>query len=201
MTIPERVDAEEGAWIQRARQGDTSAWAHLMRRHQEVVFRFAYLISGDPDDAEDVAQEAFLRAYYALDRFDPARAFRPWILSITANLAKNRMRSLRRYWAAVERFVQSTPVRSDENLEDRSQRSLESQRLRQAVQALPPKYRDAVYLRYFLELSVEEAAEALGVPGGTVKSRLHRALEKLEAILLREGIAAGDSEIVKGQER
>jgi DNA-directed RNA polymerase specialized sigma24 family protein len=76
--------------IQEARQGDGAAWEALMRLHQQPVYRFAYLMLGDPDEAEDAAQETFIRAFRSLDRFDLSRPLRPWLLSIAANLSKNR---------------------------------------------------------------------------------------------------------------
>ena len=80
-------------WIESARQGDETAWVELVRLHQEAVFRLAYLFLGDPDEAEDAAQETFIRAYRALGRFDTSRPLRPWLLQIVANLTRNRRRS------------------------------------------------------------------------------------------------------------
>ena len=87
-----------------ARQGDAFAWERLVGEHQQPVFRLAYLLLGDPDEAQDVAQETFIRAYHALHRFDNERPLRPWLLRIAANLAYNRQRSLRRYLAALKRL-------------------------------------------------------------------------------------------------
>src|SRR3972149_7647653 len=80
-----------------------------MRRELPAVFRLAYLLLGDADDAEDVAQEAFIRAYRALDRFDASRPLRPWLLRITSNLARNQRRSIGRYLGALQRLVWSDP--------------------------------------------------------------------------------------------
>lgn len=95
--------------IARARAGDEAAWETLVRRHQDAVFRLAYLVCGSADDAEDVAQEAFIRAYESLDRFDASRPIRPWLLQIARNLAYNRQRSIRRYLKALERFARNEP--------------------------------------------------------------------------------------------
>ena len=103
--------AHEAALVARARAGDADAWEALVGGYQAPVFRLAYLILGDAADAEDVAQEAFVRAYLALARFDAARPLRPWLLSITANLARNRRRSLGRYWAAMQRAFLAEPRR------------------------------------------------------------------------------------------
>ena len=97
----------------RARRGDQAAWDALVREHQQGAFRLAYLFLGNASEAEDVAQEAFVRAYRAFDRFDPARPFRPWLLSIVANLARNRRRSLGRYLAAWRRMTEVARPHAD----------------------------------------------------------------------------------------
>jgi RNA polymerase sigma-70 factor (ECF subfamily) len=171
--------------IQRAMQGEAAAWEPLVQEHQEAVFRLAYLYLGDPDEAQDVAQEAFVRAYRALHRYDPARPLRPWILSIAANLARNHRRAAGRYLAALRRLVHADPP-ARISIEERSVQNLEAQALWEAVQRLDETGRQVVYLRYFLELSVEETAEVLGVAAGTVKSRLHRALARLRTLVERE---------------
>jgi len=95
--------------IIRARQGDGVAWEVLVQQYQQPAFRLAYLFLEDSDEAEDVAQETFLRAFQALDRFDLSRPMLPWILSIAANLARNRRRSVWRFFAAVQRLVWEEP--------------------------------------------------------------------------------------------
>jgi len=178
---PEASPPGEVALVARARAGDADAWAALVGDHQEPVFRLAYLILGDAADAEDVAQEAFVRAYLALARFDAARPLRPWLLSITANLARNRRRSLGRYWAAMQRAFLAEPRRHHAPPE-RTPAS-DARRLREAVGRLRPDARDVVYLRYFLGLSEAETAVALDIPTGTAKSRHSRALAQLRAII------------------
>ena len=168
--------------IQLASQGDGAAWEALMRQHQEPIFRFAYLLLGDADDAEDATQETFIRAYQALDRFDTTRPVRPWLLSIAANLSRNRRRSAGRYLAALNRLLYAEP-RSKVSIEDKSSQNMEAQALWQAVQRLNEIDRQVVYLRYFLEMSTEEVAETMGIPTGTVKSRLHRALQRLRQVI------------------
>ncbi len=175
----------EADLIVRARQGDEAAWETLVREHQQAIFRLAYLLLGDADDAEDVAQEAFIRAFHALARFDATRPVRPWLLSIAANLARNRRRSLGRYLQALTRAgrVEPEPVAM---LGERSAEQWEAQTLWQAVQRLSRSDQEIVYLRYFLDLSEAEVASALEVAPGTVKSRLHRAMSRLRAIVDRE---------------
>lgn len=169
----------EATFIQQARHGDAAAWEALVRQHQAAAFRLAYLLLGDAAAAEDVAQEAFVRAFLALDTFDETRPFRPWLLQITRNLAKNRQRSLSRYWAMVKRWWQE----EETVVTATSVSQNESTQLWEAVQQLRPKGQEVIYLRYFLELSEAETAVALDVPAGTVKSRLHRALQQLKLVI------------------
>lgn len=171
--------------IIRARRGDEVAWEVLVHQHQEAAFRLAYLLLGDADDAEDVAQEAFIRAFRALDRFDTGRPFRPWLLSIVANLARNQRRSIGRYLAALRRLLQAEPEPVTPAA-TRDPRRWEAEILWQAVRRLRPGDQEIIYLRFFLELSVDEAAVTLGVAPGTVKSRLHRALKRLRGMIDRE---------------
>jgi len=162
------------------------AWSALVEQQQEAVFRLAYLLLGDADAAKDVAQETFIRAFYALDGFDSSRPLRPWLLSITANLARNRRRALGRYLAALSRWFQKAPLPVGPDPRDEHLRQWQAQTLWQAVRRLGPADQEIIYLRYFLELSVAETAEAVGVAPGTVKSRLHRALERLRAVVETE---------------
>jgi len=173
----------EAQQIRLARQGDQAAWEALMRAHQEPVFRLAYLLLGDPDEAEDIAQETFLRAYKALKRFDTDRPLRPWLLRIASNLAHNRHRSVGRYLAALTRFAGQDPDRIKSTTMDSED---ESQTLWQAVKKMAKPFQEVVYLRYFLDMSESEMVDALDVPAGTVKSRLHRALNKLRGIIERD---------------
>ena len=156
-----------------------------MLAHQEPVFRLAYLFLGDPDDAEDITQETFLRAYRSLKRFDATRPLRPWLLSIASNLASNRRRSAGRYRAALTRAFRDEPT-SINNTEENSSQALQANDLWKAVQTLKLPDQQIVYLRYFLDLSVTETAEVLQVAEGTVKSRMSRALEKLRNVIQQD---------------
>jgi RNA polymerase sigma-70 factor (ECF subfamily) len=175
----------EAEWIVRAREKDEAAWEALTRQHQEAVFRLAYLLVGDADDAEDVAQEAFIRAYRALERFDTTRPLRPWLLSITTNLARNRLRSVGRYFNALNRLLRAEPEKVL-NVPEASAQHLEAQALWQAVRRLGEADQHVIYLRYFLEMSEAETAAALNIAPGTVKSRLHRALGRLRMVVERD---------------
>ena len=175
---------DESTLVRSAANGDAAAWESLMVAHQQAVFRLAYLLLGDPDDAEDVAQDSFLRAWKALSSFDPARPLRPWLLSITANLTRNRRRSAGRYFAALMRAFREEPP--SEGMEEKSAQKFQANELWKAVQKLNLLDQQIVYLRYFLELPVAETAEILEIAEGTVKSRLSRAIEKLRGIIQQD---------------
>jgi len=156
-----------------------------MRQHQEGVFRLAYLHLEDSEEAADIAQETFLRAFRSLHRYDSARPMRPWLLSIAANLARNRRRSLGRYGSALQRYFRLDPEAMGRSREEHTglEQSQRTQGLWQAVRRLGSSDRQVIHLRYFLQLPVAEAAQALGVAEGTVKSRLNRALGRLQQLI------------------
>jgi RNA polymerase sigma factor (sigma-70 family) len=168
--------------VRLAGSGDAAAYELLVRRYQEVAWRTACLITGDTADAEDVAQEAFVKAYLALPRFRPGAAFRPWLLTIVANEARNRRRSAGRRGALALRAAEP------ERVEDRSaETQVIAAESRAALLGALSRLRDDDRLvlgcRYLLELSEAETAAALGVPAGTVKSRTSRALERLRGVV------------------
>ena len=173
---------DESNLIQRATQGDAAAWEPLMLAHQEPVFRLAYLFLGDPDDAEDITQETFLRAYHNLKRFDSTRPLRPWLLSIAANLARNRHRSAARYLAALTRSFRAEPP-TDLDVEQYTALNQDAGQLWKAVRRLNADDQQIIYLRFFLDLTTAEAAQTLDVAEGTVKSRLNRAVGRLRVII------------------
>ncbi len=179
--------------ISRARAGEAAAWEALVHDHQERVFRLAYLMLADPEEAQDVTQETFIRTYQHLSSFDRSRPLQPWLLRIAANLARNRRRSIGRYWFALQR--QARPDLEIQRATEGAALNREGlEALWRAVRRLAEPDQRVIYLRFFLELSEAETAAALEVPTGTVKSRLHRALTRLRTIIerdfpeLREGL-------------
>jgi len=198
--------------IRRAQSGDASAYEVLVRRYQDIAFRTAYLITGDTGDAEDAAQAGFLNAWKALHRFepDPARRtirgrrstiatpsspltpFRPWILQIVANEARNRRAARGRHptlaLSAVEDRPADEPARSPEAAALAVERDTA---LLDALNALSPEDRLVISCRYVLDLSEAETAAAIGIPRGTVKSRLFRALRRARALLEDGGTSNG----------
>ncbi len=171
--------------VSRAKQGDKGAFNTLIESHREVLFRYAYLIVRDATVAEDVVQEAILRIYRAINRFDEGREFRPWALSITRNLARNNNRAWGRYKHMIVRFLNGRETQKVD-IETLTHRQQQASLLHEAVSQLPSDFQDVIYARYFMNLSVEESSSALGIAEGTVKSRSHRALKHLRALLERE---------------
>jgi RNA polymerase sigma factor (sigma-70 family) len=167
--------------VERARSGDGAAYATLVREHEETAFRIAYVICGNAADAEEAAQEAFLKAYRALGRFRTSEPFRPWVLAIVANEARNRRRSAGRRAALVLRAAgEGRP--SGEAAPSPEAALLAGERRTRLLAALgemDERDRTVIACRYLLDLSEAETAAALGVRPGTVKSRLSRALERL----------------------
>jgi RNA polymerase sigma factor (sigma-70 family) len=183
-----QVESSEAELIGRALRDDPDAWRQLVSHYQEPVFRLAYLVLRDPDEAADVAQEAFVQAFLSLDRFDVERPFRPWLMRIAVNRARNRRRSLGRYLANVRKLLEKSPQPSAyaDATHQIVQGHWQAERLGQAVERLNSIGREVIYLRYFLDMSEAEMAEALDIAQGTVKSRLHRALNKLQAVIAEE---------------
>jgi RNA polymerase sigma-70 factor (ECF subfamily) len=166
--------------VARSQRGDRDAYEEIVRRHQNIAFRTAWLIAGSAAEAEEAVQDAFVKAHRALGRFRPGAPLRPWLLTIVANEARNRARaSGRRERLALRVAEERRPgdaVPSPEaallDLERRGE-------LLGAVAELPQRDRDAIACRYLLDLSEEETAAVLGCPRGTVKSRVSRALGRL----------------------
>jgi RNA polymerase sigma-70 factor (ECF subfamily) len=173
---------EETALVERARTGDAAAYEELVRHHQQIAFRTAFLITGNAADAEEVAQDAFVKGFRALPRFRAGAPFRPWLLAIVANEARNGRRSSGRRTALALRVAGERPagdaVPSPEAALLAGERR---ETLLGALERLSERDRAVVACRYLLELSEEETAAALRCRRGTVKSRLSRALVRLRA--------------------
>ena len=172
----------ENDLVAQAKLGDTRAYGALIQEHQTIAFRTAYLITASAADAEDAVQEAAVKAYRALGRFRAGNPFRPWFLAIVANEARNRRRSAGRRerlaLRAAEDPLSGGAVPSPEAAILEAEQRAE---LLAAVDELREDDRLAIACRYFLGLSEEETASALGWRRGTVKSRTSRALDRLRA--------------------
>ena len=171
---------EDAELFARAQRGDIDAYEEIVQRYQQLAFRTAYVITRSAAEAEDAAQDAFVKAYRALASFRTGAEPRPWLLRIVANEARNRMRSAvrrqRLELRLAEGFRQGDAAPSPEAAAVDAD---ERRRLVSLVGDLEENDRLIIASRYFLELSGEETAAALGIPEGTVKSRLSRALGRL----------------------
>jgi RNA polymerase sigma-70 factor (ECF subfamily) len=183
---------EDAELVELAKGGDVRAYGELVDRYREISFRTAYLIARNGADAEDATQDAFVKAYYALDRFRSAEPFRPWILRIVSNEARNRRRSAGRRERLALRVVErrgpgdAAPSPDAAAIAEETRRTLVG-----ALEMLPERDRDVIACRYLLELSEAETATTLGIRPGTVKSRLSRGLARLRREL-PEGFAPSE---------
>ena len=151
-----------------------------MHAYQGIAFRTAYVIARNAADAEEAAQDGFVKAWRALGRFREGAPFRPWLLRIVANEASNRRRSAgRRAGLALRAATQEPSGDAAPSPESALLSSEQRAALLAAVEELPEEQRSVVALRYFVGLTEVEVAETLGIPQGTVKSRNARALERL----------------------
>jgi RNA polymerase sigma-70 factor (ECF subfamily) len=192
-----RSDAELIALAQR---GEVPAYEALVLRYQTLAFRTAYVIAGDAAEAEDATQTAFVKAWQALDRFEPDRrrgglprspgddAFRPWLLTIVANEARNRVRSrARRPTIEIDEALHHVGTAETDSPEALIEASERREELVAALNRRSEGDRTIIVMRYVLELSEPEMAAALGIPRGTVKSRLSRALARTRERLNESG--------------
>ena len=177
---PPLDDVGDAELVAQARDGDVLAYRRLVERYEDLAYRGAYLIVRNAADAEDAAQEAFVKAYYALPRFRIGEPFRPWILRIVTNEARNRLRaSGRRDRLALRAFAHRGPGDAVPSPDAAVLAAEQREALLGALDALPERERLVVVHRYLLDLSEAETARALGVRPGTVKSRLSRGLARL----------------------
>jgi len=177
------MDGEVAA-VMAARSGDRQAFGWLVERYQRPVFNLAYRMLGTAGDAEDAAQEAFLKAYRALDGYDPRRSFSTWLLSITAHHCIDCIR--RRHLREVS--LDGMPAWRRQagpalDPEAEAQAGERARLVRAALALLPAEYRLVVVLRYWQDLGYAEIAEVLGESESAVKSRLHRARRRLAEVL------------------
>ncbi len=186
---------DEYDFLLRAQRGDKHAFGELVRRQQSAVFNVAYRILGRRRDAEDAAQEAFLRAYRALEQFDLERPFAPWVKRICVNVCLNWLEAQRirpydvaadlphpsQEWSEDDQWARTNETPEKIFLEDERSRLL-----RQAIWSLPPHFRAVIELRHFQGLSYAAIGRVMDRPLSSVKSDLFRARKRL-ADLLAEG--------------
>lgn len=173
---------DELAWIIRAQQGDDEAFTYLVEAYQKPVYNLCYRMLGEPEAAEDAAQETFLKAYQNMLRFDSQRSFATWLLSIAAHHCIDRLRRRRFTSFSIdedEEGQMEIPDRSAPDPETETAKRQERQRLHGLLQSLDPTDRAAIVMRYWHDASEVEIAQALKLTVPAVKSRLHRARRAL----------------------
>lgn len=173
---------EEAFLIERANEGDQAAFGILVERYQNAVYNLAYRMLGSPEEAEDAAQEIFVRIYRQLARYDPERKFSTWVLTIATNYCIDQLRRRRMQLVPLENIIPWARAREagpEGEALSRESRD-EVQRL---LRELPEKYRAVLVLRYWQDLSCAEIADILKLPEGTVKTQLHRARKALGQLI------------------
>jgi RNA polymerase sigma-70 factor, ECF subfamily len=175
--------------IQRCQRGDVEQFGVLVKRYQDRLYNLCFRLLGSAEDARDAAQETFIRAYTALERFEGGRPFTPWLYRIATNACYG---VLRRRGVTVlsldamedpETLPMEAAGGQEGDPQERLERSLRDEEIRDAVMALPEPYRTVVLLRHMEEMSYEGIAAALEMPLGTVKTSLHRARQRLRRAL------------------
>lgn len=177
----------DSRWLEQCREGDSLAIERLVRTYQGDVYGLALSILDDPDEADDATQEVFLSALRALESFRGHAAFKTWLFSITINVCRNRLgRSKSR--GRLQRILQNLFPQGQErvHLEKEAVQNESDAALWHAVQTLDEKHRIPIILRYYHDLPVADIAEMLGIPSGTVHSRLNHAREQLRMLLKEE---------------
>jgi RNA polymerase sigma-70 factor (ECF subfamily) len=176
--------SEEQTWIDQSLAGNRAAFGRLVEAYQRPVYSLAYRMLGNRLEAEDAAQESFVRAYTKLHTYRPERKFSTWLLSITSHHCIDRLRRRRFTWLSLEEPLPPQRLRSEHGLpEDSALRAEKRDEVRQLLKALEPAYRTPIVLRYWHDMSYQEIAETLGISLGAVKSRLHRARLKMAQVV------------------
>jgi RNA polymerase sigma-70 factor, ECF subfamily len=177
----------DSRWLERCREGDALAIERLVQTYQRDVYRMALSILDDPDDADDATQEVFLSAVRGLGSFRENASLKTWLFSITLNVCRSRLKRLKSR-GRLQQILQSLfRLRGEQtHPEDDAVKSESDAALWRAIHSLDGKQRIPIVLRYYHDLSIAEIAEMLGVPTGTVHSRLNHARERLRALLKEE---------------
>jgi len=190
------VDADqERLWVSRALAGDDEAFTQLVEAYQGPVYNLAYRMLGTATEAEDAAQETFLRVYTRLDSYDPQRKLSSWILSIASHHCVDRLRRRRGNTLSMEEIMSWRWVPDDKpKPEERTLTRESNTAIHRLLQQLPEQYRLAIVLRYWHDLSYEEMAEVTDSTVSAVKSRLHRARQMMAGRL-------GEAEVAEREDR
>jgi len=182
---------EEQVWLEQARRGDKSAFGRLIEAYQGPVYNLAYRMLGNSGEAEEAAQEAFIRAYTRLDTYDPARKFSTWMLSVTSNYCVDLLRKRRTLLLSLDEPLPPHPALMSDRADNPEVQAADSEReamVQALLEHLPEDYRQAVVLRYWYDLSYEEIADVMESSVSAIKSRLFRARRQLAEVTIEEGM-------------
>lgn len=172
----------EALWLSQARSGDRVAFGKLVEAYQRPVYNLAYRMLNNAKEAEEAAQEAFIRAWTRLHSYNPAHKYSTWMLTITSNYCIDLLRKRRAILLSIDEPLPSHPALMSEKQSGPEAKVVSSERevmVQQLLQVLPEDYREAVVLRYWYDLSYEEIAEAMDTTVSAIKSRLFRARKHL----------------------
>lgn len=186
------VNDEEQVWLERARRGDRVAFGKLVEAYQGPVYNLAYRMLNNRGEAEEAAQEAFIRAYTRLETYDPSRKFSTWILSITSNYCIDLIRKRRATLLSIDQPLPPHPALMSDRADGPESQAVNSERealVQTLLATLPEDYRETVILRYWYDLSYEEIAEAMDTTVSAIKSRLFRARRQMAEATEESGIA------------
>ncbi len=180
---------EEKVWLEQARQGDKAAFGKLIEAYQTPVFNLAYRMLNNAREAEEAAQEAFIRAWTKLDSYNPEHKFSTWLLSITSNYCIDLIRKRRAILLSIDEPLAPHPALMSEKSKDpevQVEQNEQQELVQSLLQQLPEDYRQAVILRYWYEMSYEEIAQVMNTTVSAIKSRLFRARRQLAEINLQQ---------------
>jgi RNA polymerase sigma-70 factor, ECF subfamily len=183
---------QEAHWLNLARQGDKQAFGQLIEAYQGPVFNLAYRMLHNAKEAEEAAQEAFIRAYTRLDSYDPSHKFSTWMLSITSNYCIDIIRKRRAILLSLDEPLPPHPAlmaEKEKGPEAHTIREEQEAQVQVLLQTLPEDYRQAVVLRYWYDMSYEEIAEVMDTSVSAIKSRLFRARRDMAQAGLALGLA------------
>lgn len=179
----DRLEEQDERLAVRAARGDRAAFETLMTRHRQTVYRLCWSATGDSADADDAAQETFVRLFRSLSSYDASRPFAPWLRKIAWNTSLSLLRDAKAGVPRVPEEEAPEPVDPSPDPSAAAERGQEAERVAGAMARLSPELRTVLVLRAVEGLSYAEIAESTGVPAGTVMSRLSRARERLAALL------------------
>jgi RNA polymerase sigma-70 factor (ECF subfamily) len=187
------VHDDEKALITAAADGDDDAFGEIVERYQKPVFNLCYRLLGNRGDAEDASQEAFMKAYKGLKKYDPKRPFMSWMLAIAYNQCIDQLRRRRITWVGLEALFDRSDQQSP-SAETTVVAIGEGEQVQEALSSLNTKDRAAIVLRYWYDYSYDEIAETLSLTNSAVKSRLHRARRELMDVWTAEQLALGEGQ-------